>query len=187
MPGIERTAVAFTRACERASVPFVIVGGFAVAAWGEPRATRDVDALVSIENSKVDEWVVALRNESLSVDARDIHDGLREGGHVTIFDDETGYHVDVKLAKTAMEREEIASGLNVDLPTGRLRVVPPEEAVAFKVLFGTPLDLQDARSILARQGASIDQAKLLSLGIKLGIVDALRKLVDDVERARKGR
>ncbi|MFA5861159.1 MAG: hypothetical protein WDA16_05640 [Candidatus Thermoplasmatota archaeon] len=145
-----------------------------------------MDALVSIDQTQIEGWVIALKEESLTTDTRDILDGLREGGHVTIFDDETGYHVDAKFAKTAMEHEEVASGIDVELPTGRLRVVPPEEAVAFKVKFGTPLDLQDARSIIARQGPALDQARLLSLGIRLGIVDGIRSLVDAVERARKG-
>lgn len=49
MREIEALALAFDRACRRAGVEYAFIGGVAVMAWGQPRATMDVDALVGID------------------------------------------------------------------------------------------------------------------------------------------
>lgn len=173
MRSVEDTAVAFDRACRASGTAYAFVGGVAVAAWGQPRATTDVDALVVLAPEQADPLRDALLVEGLSVAARDLHDALREGGHVTVFDEQSHFHVDVALARTPAEREEVERAVDLNFLSGNVRVVRAEDIIAFKVLYGTPRDLQDARSILTRQAGRLDHAHLLALARRLRVEDAL--------------
>lgn len=179
MRSVEDTAVAFDRACRRAEVAYAFMGGIAVAAWGQPRATTDVDALVALSREKVDALRRAVEMEGLRVDPRDMHDALRDGGHVSVFDEQSLFHVDVSLARTGEERDEVARAIDLPFSTGRIRVVRPEDVVAFKVLFGTPKDVQDARSVLARQGSALDDALLRATARRLKVLEQVEALLSE--------
>jgi hypothetical protein len=175
--GVEDTALAFGRAARETGVPYAFVGGIAVMAWGQPRATADVDALVALPPERVAAFVRALARHGLNVDARDLEDSLADGSYVTIFDDGSGFHVDVKIAARPEERAELERALDVPFRSDLLRIVSPEDTVAFKLHFGTPQDLQDARSILVRQEGRLDTARLRDFARRLGVERALDEIM----------
>lgn len=183
MRGLEDTALSFDRACRRAGVPYALIGGFAVSAWGQPRTTAVVDALVHLEDASfVASFVDALRADGLSADARDFEDALRGAGHVTVFDEVTVFHVDVKVARTAAEVEQVASARVVSFHGGELSFARPEDTLAYKLSFGTDQDVKDARSILALQAGRLDEARLAAIARRLGVTEALRRAQDAVAR-----
>ena len=173
---VERTALAFARACDGAGVRYALMGGVAVSAWGQPRATADVDVLVSLRIEQVPRFAVALRSEGLVVDERDFEDAFRDDSHVTIFDDKSPFHVDCKIAR-GEESAEVDRAVEVAYEGERLRLVAPEETIAFKLKFGSPQDVQDARSILVRQEGRLDLARLRDLARRLGVEKALDEMM----------
>lgn len=52
--------VEFIECCDRREVRFLIVGGYAVAAHGHPRATKDLDVWVLIDPENAERLVLAL-------------------------------------------------------------------------------------------------------------------------------
>jgi hypothetical protein len=70
---LEDLALAFDRACRTAGVEYAYVGGIAVIAWGQPRTTMDVDALVRLVASKT----AAL--ESAAKERDTVREGLARG------------------------------------------------------------------------------------------------------------
>lgn len=180
MPGVEETAVSFARACEAAGVRYAFVGGIAVAAWGQPRATQDVDALLILDAAAVAPLVEALRAQGLDASAADFHDALGDRSHVTIFDPRSLFHVDAKLVESREEEAEIEAAVAVDLGTGVLRIVRPEDAIAFKLHYGSPLDLQDARAMVQRQGRSLDLERLRAVAARLNVLEALEELLREL-------
>jgi hypothetical protein len=181
---LEETAVAFDRAAREAGVPYALVGGFAVSAWGQPRTTSDVDALVDLAEGRVEAFTRALIQEGLNVTEDDFRDVLREGGHVTIFDPGSSFHVDAKLCKTPGERDQVSQAAEVPFHGAKLRFARPEDTVAYKLLYGTPQDVADAATIIVRQAGKLDEARMMALAIKLGVAPALRELDAKVRRAR---
>lgn len=176
MPGVDDLALAFDRAAQKAGVTYAYMGAFAVMAWGEPRSTSDVNTLVLYDEARVPALVSALRAEGSSVDPRDLLDALREGGPVSVFHEGSVFWLDAKVAKSAVEREQIADAASVIVRGQALRIVRPEETIAFKLAFGTPKDVQDARSILVRQEGALDEARLAAFAARLGVVDKLATL-----------
>lgn len=176
MRGVEQLALAFHRAADRAGVPYAFMGGMAVMAWGQPRATEDVDTLAVLEPIVVRSFAAALAAENLEVEPKDLLAAFDDESHVTVFAPDSDFHIDLKLARTSHEREEVRRATAIELDGGVIRVVGPEETIAFKLKFGTPQDLADARSVLVRQGAGLDDALLNSLAVRLGVADALGRL-----------
>lgn len=179
MRTLEDTAISFARGCRRAGVAYAVVGGFAVSTWGQPRATSDVDVLLDLRSeANVAALVAALGAEGLSVSPRDLIDSLREGGHATVFDEATSFHVDAKLARSSNERAQIADAIDVPFHGDHLRVARAEDTIAYKLSYGTDQDVKDARSILVRQQGRLDAARLEAFAARLGVLPRLR----DIER-----
>lgn len=185
MRALEDTAVAFHRACAESGIAYAVIGGFAVSTWGQPRATHDIDALLDVPGpAAVPRIVERLQAEGLSVSAQDLLDALRDGSHVTLFDEATTFHVDVKLARTAQERAQVAEAVQVPFHGAHLRVARAEDTVAYKLRFGSEQDLKDARSILVRRQGLLDMERLQGLARQLGVEAALTRLLGEIEAVR---
>lgn len=185
MRELEDVALAFDTACRAAGVNYAFVGGVAVLAWGQPRATMDADALVSFQAGDATAFVQALASQSLQASEDDLRDALKEGSHVTVFDTGSMFHVDLKLARTPEERREVTEAEDVEYGKGRLRVARPEDVIAYKLLFGSPQDLADARSILVRQEKRLRWAELDALSRRLGVRSLLVGVAREVGLATR--
>ena len=174
------TALAFDRACAAAGVAYALLGGMAVLAWGQPRYTSDVDAMVSLDRGHIAPLAEALHRQGLKASAHDFEDAFRDRSHVTVFDDRTGFHVDVKLAFTQDERAQVLDARRVPFGGGGLTIARPEDTIAYKLKFGSPQDLADARSILVRQEGRLDLARLESFASRLGVAAEWERLRSEV-------
>ncbi|HLE47174.1 MAG TPA: hypothetical protein VI818_02665 [Candidatus Thermoplasmatota archaeon] len=159
---------------------YVLIGGLAVMAWGQPRATMDVDALARLETKRIEALFLSCKGERLQFEVEDARDALRGEGHLTIFDLDSPYHVDVKVARTVPEVLQVSSGVSVEFEEGILHVASPEDTVAYKLLFGSPQDIADARSILVRQQARLDWATMLKTCVRLGVAKKLEGVLFEV-------
>lgn len=179
MHGVKRTALAFDRACKAADVQYVFIGGIAVMAWGQPRATTDVGTMVRLDRDLIDRFADALKEQGLDVSVKDFVDALEDTSHVTVFDSETAFHVDVKIATKSEEPAEISDAVVVSLAGGEVNVARAEDVIAFKLSFGSAQDLQDARSILSRQADDLDHDRLRQTAIRLKVESVLDVLLSE--------
>lgn len=182
MTGVDETALAFDRAARKAGTHYAFMGAFAVMAWGEPRATSDVDALLEYSEADAEALVLALSAEGLTGDARDFIDALSDGTHVTVFHEKSVFWLDIKPARSVIERQQVADAAEVTIRAQRIRIVRPEETIAFKLAFGSPKDEQDAASILVRQAGALDETRLSEFAAKLGVATKLARLREDLPR-----
>lgn len=180
---LDEVARRFSRACRSADVPYVLVGGFAVVAWGQPRTTSGLDALVRYEKDDVERWTEALAAEGLETSVRDLRLGLEQRSHVSIFTEDPVLTVDVRPALDARETDEIRDAVEIDLGGEPVRIARAEDTVVFKLVFGSEQDRQDARSILARQGDRLDEDRLTRLADREGVLGSLRSLQEEVDEA----
>ena len=77
-------AVRVARAFERAAVEYAVGGSIAASAYGEPRATRDLDFAVRLSASQATTLVQELGSE-FEVDTGALNDAIRSGRPVNIF------------------------------------------------------------------------------------------------------
>lgn len=154
--------LAVQRALRNASIRAATYGGLALAAYGEPRETKDADLAVAITDAPG--VLAALRSSGL--DASLTFEKVRFGGNlVTRFtllagDDQTGLNT-VDLVEPRSAR--FAAGVLDRAMEGTLRseailVVTPEDFVLMKVLSTRDRDVEDASSVVQALGPRIDLA-----------------------------
>ena len=171
-----------TSILEEKKVEYVIVGGIAVAAWGNIRTTRDVDIIVLIDGKEADELEEALKREKFSIQAEDIRAALKERSHFTIFDDLSEYYIDGKGIYSGNDRLTLEKRRKVRLADFEFYVASPEDIIANKLLFGSEQDVKDAEGIYARQFDNLDMAYLEERCERLEVYEEFSTMKRRVER-----
>lgn len=148
-------------AAERTGENHALYGGLLLAAYGEPRETRDVDlAVASLGAHRVGE---ALEEMGFPTDLN--FEGMIFGGLVldrlTLLGGEGDLGLNTidlvrprsdRFAHAALERASTAP-----LRDRTVRVLSPEDFVLFKVLSTRDRDLSDAASVVGRSGEKLDR------------------------------
>ncbi len=142
-------------ALERAGFDYALGGAIAIAYWGVPRATVDVDVGVACEPMQVPDLIAALQLGGCSMDVEKATEAATRGDFGCRA---RGVRVDVflpvlPLASAALERR-------VQVPFGARSVwiVSAEDAVLFKLLFGRTKDVADLERLFAVRRDRLDHA-----------------------------
>jgi hypothetical protein len=166
----------FVRAMSRLDIPYVIVGGFAIAGWGRYRATRDVDVIMQLREVDVPSTVRALREGGFSIKAEDILDALRHKDHFSIFNTDTIFHVDAKGAYGKNESRTLQSRVMVGIRDYKIPISGLEDTIANKLRFGREQDLEDALAMMVRNRDVLKMDVLQALCTDYGLLKELRAL-----------
>lgn len=149
---------------QRLEIPFALAGGYAVAAWGVVRATRDIDFLASVPLSRIKVLLRDLEKAGFKTDYRVGDQGDPVKGVIGL-----------EPTKAAdAEPVEIILGIN-KMPAGiftRARQIPffglevpvtsPEDLIILKCMAAGPVDLEDARTIFRIMNKKLDLEYLKS-------------------------
>jgi len=155
---------------------YALVGGFAVSAWGVARATQDLDLAVALGTSHPQTLAAHL---GATYQPGDADDPLRGVFRLTLKGGGRGIPVQVivlqpKWADVVFEGVETIKVLSCAVP-----VVNWQALVLMKLYAGGPIDLQDARSIVAvRKPGTADRDSLIAQADRLGLTQEVRGLLD---------
>lgn len=143
---LERAA----RALLAARIPYMVIGGQAVLVHGEPRLTRDIDITLGVSLDRLADVVAAAGAAGLKplVDPESF---ARETMVLPCADAASGVRVDLVLSESPWERRAIERALTVRIGATDVRFVTPEDLIVHKIVAGRPRDLEDVRSVVARQ------------------------------------
>lgn len=146
--------------------PYAIAGGMAVAIWGEPRATFDVDLVVIADAASQERLQNAIRSESAFVLEPQT---LPMPPEINIVRahllDKSAHNPAIILVDLLVLSEAIAASLlkrRVSMTVAGIPrwVCSPEDLILLKLLSGRVKDLEDVRGIRRIQGTAIDEAYL---------------------------
>lgn len=133
-------------ALERAKVDYALIGALAVAVWGAPRATKDIDLL--IERDQIAEALAAVKDRGFTLEALpfEFKDGteLRRVSKV----DASGNLMTVDFMVVDRNLKP-AWGSRTRLPfgAGQVSVVSRDALIAMKALAARPQDLMDIQNL----------------------------------------
>ena len=143
-----------------AGIPSIVIGGVAVAVWGEPRVTRDVDLKVLLGRDDADRLLAVLAPDYVSLLA-DPRKALRQQAMVFV-QDPAGIRLDLLLADTPYDVLAIQRGRDVELQPGvTIRLCSPEDLVIYKLISTRLRDHEDAQGVVRRQGSNLDDEYVL--------------------------
>jgi hypothetical protein len=140
----------------RDAIPYAVVGGYAVAAWGEARATRDVDLLCSPQD--LDRIKRLLASAKLKFEHRrgDPDDPISDVIRVEAGTPEIPYEVDILAGIRGAPGGILERARSIAVGDLLISVASPEDVIVLKLLGGSARDLEDVRGILGAQSATLD-------------------------------
>lgn len=145
-------------ALEASEIPYMVVGGIANLAWGEPRTTQDVDLTVDIESVGLEDFLEIAKGVGtpLADDPKDV----AERGRLIPIRTPQGVRVDLMVATYPFELDAIAQAVSVPIEGVEVRVCPPEHLLLMKIVSSRTQDHLDVVGVLRRRGAGLDLPRL---------------------------
>ncbi len=130
-------------------VPGVVIGGLAASLLGRPRLTRDVDALVLVEEGNWGEFMAAGVGHGFSLRRDDALAFAREARVLLMRHQESGIDVDIVFGSLPFEKRAVAEATWMDLGGVQIPLPLPEDLIIMKAVAHRPQDLADIEAVLA--------------------------------------
>jgi hypothetical protein len=174
MTELSRALLRLVEELESAEIPYGLIGGLAVAAWGEPRSTLDVDVTVWTEADQTSVLVQRLTSVFLARSANPVA-FVRDRGVLPL--EFEGVRLDVVFARLPFERDIIERAAKREVAGRMVNVIAVEDLVLMKMISEREKDLDDARKLIRRFGSSLDvgylEPRLVEITEALAIPDRL--------------
>lgn len=137
-------------------IHYAVIGGYAVAAWGEVRATRDIDLLCS--KLDLDDLKRAFGLANLEIEHRtgEPDDPISEVVQLQAGTASNPYEVDIIAGIRGAPEGIIRRARTIPIDDLNIPVASPEDMIILKLLGGSARDIEDARSIIRAQANKLD-------------------------------
>jgi hypothetical protein len=157
MTELESALVEVASLLEEIGLPYMLIGGLAVALWGEPRATLDVDVSVWVEPQHFDEAV-----QTIAGRFRTLPDALEFARRTRVLPVVTaqGIRADIVFSALDEERRMMERARVKRVGTVDVRVASVEDLIWMKLMSERPKDQQDARQLIHHFRATLDRKYL---------------------------
>jgi predicted nucleotidyltransferase len=150
---------------DAASIPYMLIGGLALSAWGLPRATLDIDLTLWVPGDNLDRVCDSLcaRYHPRVADPRKFVGKTR----VLPVTTNTGVRIDFLFAAFAFEKEMMERAPLRQLGGVTVRVATLEDLILLKLPSSRGRDQEDVRLILGAHGEHLQWDYLLSVADSL--------------------
>ncbi len=133
------------------SIDYVIVGGFAVLFYGNPRTTMDIDYVIQLEDENIPLLIKFLKENDFHADEYDMHAALKEKSHCTVEDKETMFRLDIKGVYTEMDERALRNKRMIEFNDIPIWIASPEDTIVNKLVFAREQDIKDALKDLKKK------------------------------------
>jgi hypothetical protein len=159
---------------DTARLPFMLTGSFAMAYYGKPRMTRDLDIVVSLHEDDV-AGIVALLSPDFYIDADTVRSAVISQRLFNLMHLATSIKVDLIVRKSSEYRQvEFARRQPVQIHGVKTWIVSREDLILSKLVWakdsGSELQRRDVRTLLDE---SMDRTYLAQWAARLGVAEAL--------------
>jgi hypothetical protein len=180
MTDVERALQDFVRLFDDLEVPYAVMGGLAVRAYGVPRPTYDVDVLLTVTDDQLPLLFDRVEDAGYTVPEAyrsgwvDRIEGMPLVKFRIYRPDNRSIDVDVFIEQTAYQREIMNRRQRADLSIGPVWVITPEDIVLLKLVAGRSRDMGDIEDVRFMEG-DLDEAYMRHWADRLGIRDKLEQ------------
>lgn len=162
---------------EAAHIPFMLTGSFAMAYYGQPRMTRDLDLVVSMVEGNID-GIVALLSPDFYVDADDVRSAIRSQRLFNLMHHATGIKVDLIVRKSAEYRQvEFARRRPIEVSDVKTWIVSREDLILSKLVWAkeanSELQRRDVKNLL---DDTVDREYLDHWAHRIGVAQILEEI-----------
>lgn len=174
----------FCGAMDRLHLDYFITGSMASIAFGEPRFTNDIDAVVDLPISLVSQFCGEFPAPEFYCPESSARDAVRDRFQFNIIHSSSGLKIDVILpGKSDFDRSRFARTRRFQASDGNvLRFASPEDVIIKKLGYfqegGSEKHIRDIIGVLKIQGSRIDQEYIETWIGRLGLQESWTELQD---------
>lgn len=154
----------------------MVVGGIAVNFLGDPRFTKDLDLVITIDPKKETNFIKVLRKNGFKFREDTLKILLKAGNMFEVYDPAEIYRIDFWIPKTDFENHAFSRKQTKKWENKKIHFTSPEDLILFKLLAGRPQDILDIKSILGRQKGKLDRKYLKFWAMYLNKYKELKEL-----------
>lgn len=177
-------------ALKASKVEYLIGGAIAEWAWGEPRATQDLDVVINLPVKAIGRFSRELEKRDMLVPADIILDTMMEDRAdipLNAIHMYSGLKADLYLMRDGDELRQSAfqRRLLVDYgpPIGEVYVHSPEDLILYKLMYlglsGQPKHARDIAAILKAKKNQLDYGYIESWVVRLGLISVWQAIRAD--------
>jgi hypothetical protein len=161
---------------QRERVPYVLIGAWALAVWGRPRATNDLDFLVLVNEDNVDRLRSRLIQAGMELDEtwQEWNPMLR--GFQLRFQSQ-GITIDILRPRDPHDRQVFQRKRKKRMDGRYYWVVSAEDFILQKLKVGRPRDFEDATSVTDRLRDKLDRKYLEHWARQVGVREELSYII----------
>lgn len=126
----------------------MVIGGLAVALVGRPRTTRDVDAVIQLDEDRWQEFLATGARYGFAPRLADALDFARQSRVLLVRHEKSGIDVDLSLAQLPFEQEAVARTRTTKVKGLAVPIATPEDLIIMKAVAHRDRDLIDIAGIL---------------------------------------
>jgi len=161
MQSLFQSVVSLQARLRETGILSAVIGGIAVAVWGDPRVTRDVDVKVLLGRDMAPRLLEAIGPDYIPLQPDPLTALVRSG--VLFVQDAYGTRLDLLLADVSFDSEAIQRAREVTLQPGLVALIcSPEDLIVYKLISTRQRDHDDAESVIRRQGDALDDHYVLT-------------------------
>ena len=124
------------------------IGGVAASMLGRPRLTRDVDAVILIDDTEVEYFLNSTKKQGINPRIDDILSFSQRSNVLLLVHNATNINIDVSIGLLPFEYETFHRSKFLKFSGVSLRVPTPEDLIIMKTVAGRPRDFEDIRGII---------------------------------------
>jgi len=155
---------------DNAGIEYMLVGGLAVGIWGEPRATVDIDFMVSFN---VNDFAILSKKINDSDTFIFIHSKPMTFEKISLLRATLKRNVDVFVdflfADNEFQREALRRKQTIDIVDFTVNIPTPEDLILLKLISGREQDILDAKKVFRMQKDNLDMKYLQIWAEKLQV------------------
>ena len=178
-------------ALEAAGVEYLIGGAIAEWAWGEPRATQDLDLVINIPIEAVGRLSKELEKRNMLVPAEIILDSIVEDRAdipINAIHMYSGLKADLYPVREGDELRQIAfqrrERVDYGPPIGQVYIHSPEDLILYKLIYFAishqPKHSRDIAAILRAKKNQLDLAYIEGWVTRLGLGAVWKEMLDSI-------
>jgi hypothetical protein len=178
-------------ALEAAGVDYLIGGAIAEWAWGEPRATQDLDFVIDLPMKAVNKFSKELEKRHMLVPAEIMLNTMMEDRAdipINAIHMYTGFKADLYLMREGDQLRQSAfqrrRRVDYGPPIGWVYVHSPEDLILYKLIYlgisGQPKHSRDIAAILHSRKEELDFTYIEEWVMRLGLGQLWKEILDSV-------
>ncbi len=152
----EELIARIARCLDEKNIPYMITGGQAVLIYGRARMTRDIDFTLGVDCDKYEKIVEVCKSAGIRILPEDPKSFAAETMVLPAEDTSSKMRIDLTFSFTAYERQAIKRAGKIEVAGYNVQFAACEDVIIQKLVAGRAVDIEDVKSILAKQGDAVN-------------------------------